>query len=171
MHIFLLFACLFSFPTVAHTAHLVFGEQWAQDKRLLPKEEYVTIPVCMAETEDDLGDYFQDFARRVLAKFVLRAAQLGFAKELDLLPTPGQTGVTEIEFSPGITKFFDTSRINKAIHAKIMGDNGLYLHRWPHDDDIAAAFQALRRDEETKQQNNLPEPTINPIWYEHFGQP
>lgn len=124
-----------------------------------------------AHTYEEVGDYFPEFARRILAQFVLRAEQLGFAKEIDQLPTPGQAGITEIELSPGITKFYDTSRINQAIHEKIMGKDGLPIHWWPHDDDIDAAFQGLLRDEETRKQNDLPEPTINPIWYEHFGQP
>ncbi|MDH5428891.1 MAG: hypothetical protein OEZ57_06505 [Nitrospirota bacterium] len=86
MPLFLLFTILLCSPTFAHAGHGQFDEIY-QDDRLLPDEEYI-YQEAEAATYEEVGDYYPEFARRVLARFVLRAEQLGFAKELDqrLLP-------------------------------------------------------------------------------------
>lgn len=172
-----MFAILLCFPTFAHAAHGQFDEIY-QDDHLLPDEEYVT-QGADAATYEEVGDYFPEFARRVLAQFVLRAEQLGFAKELDQPPTPDQKGVTEIELSPGISRYYDTSRIYRAMHATltdedgkpVLDENGHAVHFNPNVDDSAAAFQGLLRDEETKRRNSIPHWSRNPAWQEHFGPP
>ncbi len=177
MPIFLLFTILFCFPTLGHAAHQVFGEQWLQDKRLLPEEDYVH-QGADAETFDEIGYYFPEFARRVLAQFVLRAEQLGFAKELDQPPTPDQQGVTEIELPSGNIRYYDTSRIYRAMNATltdedgqpVLDENGSPVHFHPHVDDRTAAFQALLSSDKAKRDKSIPH-WSNPAWYEHFGPP
>ncbi len=149
----------------AHAAHRVFANELAQDERLFPEEEYVH-QGADAETFEEIMDYFPEFAARVLARFVRRAAARGFAKELDHFPTPDQTGVTEIEVSPGIIKYYDTSLIYRAIHANIIGADGRREHFHPHIDDIFAAYQAISRD---KEHIRIPHYSRSPLWFKHFG--
>ncbi|MDH5428892.1 MAG: hypothetical protein OEZ57_06510 [Nitrospirota bacterium] len=85
--------------------------------------------------------------------------------------------MTEIELSPGIICYYDTSRIYRAMNATltdedgqtVLDENGHVVHFNPHVDDSAAAFQGLLRDEETKRRNSIPHWSWNPAWEEHFG--
>ena len=176
MTITLCFSLLIAFNFPAQASHGRFAEMY-DDDHLLSEEEYVTKGPD-AETYEETGDYFEDFAERVLAVFVLRAEQLGFATELFQPPTPEQTGVTIIEVSPGIIRYYDTSRINRAIHAALTDENGKPLlddegdplHFKPNHDDIQAAYQALPDDPDLPR-HRRPYPTHELLWIKHFGPP
>lgn len=87
-----------------------------------------------------------------------------FAKELDQPPTPDQKGVTEIELSPGIIKYNDTSLINRAIHP-------IYLTATASSSisSVCRAFQARLCDEESNARNRVPHYSKNPAWKLIFG--
>ena len=167
---------LFCFPVLGHAYHEQFAEIY-QDDTLLPEDEYVTKGPD-AETYEETGDYFSDFAQRVLAAFVLRVAAFGLATELTQQPTPDQEGVTVIEVSPGIIRYYDTSRVNRALHAAFTTEEGKALldeegepfHFTPHVWDVQAAYQALP-DDPTLPRPRRPYPTHESLWLKHFGPP
>ena len=165
MRTFLCVLAIFCLPAFSYAAHQVFANELAQDERLLPEEDYIH-QGADAETYEETGDYYPEFATRVLREFVLTAAAFGYAKELDQLPTPDQEGFTEIELSAGIIKYYDTSLIYRAMHGNLVGEDGEQVHFHPHIDDIFAVYQAISRNNE---HIRIPHYSRSPLWLKHFG--